>query len=220
MAQSADSRNIVDVGKFLQQYGLKVGENPAFGGVSAGAHSPTGYHPQGLAIDVTDWRPDMAPAYKGGPDKPWKQRTGELSWRAKQLGVFDEVLGPGDKGHDTHVHLALKENKPLTSQQLQWLATGRYQTNNGLTDVMPGAAQPETPTSAATGNVYNFYFGGKKSGDSSNPLLSSLVSPLDYLQQFTQQKFNPLSMVQTALNPKVDYSSEKFNLLGAYDQLG
>jgi len=50
--------------------------------------------------------------------------------------------------------------------------------------------------------------------------LSSLISPLDYLQQFTQQKFNPLAMVQAALNPKVDYSSEKFNLLGAYDPLG
>lgn len=142
-------RNIVDVGKFLQRYGLNIGEHPEFGGVGGG-HAPKGYHPVGLAIDVRDWRPDMAPAYKGGEAKPWKQRTGELSWRAKQLGVFNEALGPGDKGHDTHVHLALEGNKPITEQQLEWLATGRYKTPEGkLTDVMPGAVPPapELPAS-------------------------------------------------------------------------
>lgn len=134
-------RSIVDIGKFLQNYGLRVGENPAFGGVGKG-HSPTGYHPTGEAIDVTDWRPDIAPAFPGGKPISWKQRTGELSWRAKQLG-FAEALGPGDKGHDTHVHLALPGKKFFTDQQLQWLATGRYKTPEGkLTDVMPGAVQP------------------------------------------------------------------------------
>ena len=63
------------------------------GGVGSG-HSPTGYHPKGMAIDVTDWRPDVAPAYAGGKEIPWQQRTGELSWRAKQLGLFNEALGP------------------------------------------------------------------------------------------------------------------------------
>ena len=58
-------RSIVDIGKALQRFGLRVGENPAFGGVGSG-HSSTGYHPKGLAIDVTDWRPDLAPAYEGG----------------------------------------------------------------------------------------------------------------------------------------------------------
>lgn len=131
-------RSIVDVGKFLQKYGLRVAENPAFGGVGKG-HSPTGYHPTGEAIDVTDWRPDVTPAFPGGKPISWKQRTGELSWRAKQLGVFPEALGPGDKGHDTHVHLALPGKKFITDQQLEWLATGRYKTPEGkLTDVMPG----------------------------------------------------------------------------------
>jgi hypothetical protein len=144
-------RNIVDIGKVLQKYGLRVGEHPSFGGVGGG-HSPTGYHPKGLAIDVTDWRPDMAPAYEGGPKKSWKQRTGELSWRAKQLGLFNEVLGPGDKGHDTHVHLALEGKKPFTEQQLEWLITGRYKDPSGaLTDVMPSSSSintnlPASPT--------------------------------------------------------------------------
>ena len=147
------SRNIVDVGKFLQKYGLNIGEHPEFGGVGGG-HSPTGYHPVGMAIDVRDWRPDMAPAYEGGESKPWKQRTGELSWRAKQLGLFNEALGPGDKGHDTHVHLALEGTKPITEQQLEWLATGRYKTPEGkLTDVMPGAMPAQTAAPAQTTNA-------------------------------------------------------------------
>lgn len=147
-------RSIVDIGKALQRFGLRIGENPAFGGVGGG-HSPTGYHPKGLAIDVTDWRPDMAPAYEGGPKLDWKTRTGNLSWRAKQLGVFNEALGPGDKGHDTHVHLALEGEKFLSDPQLEWLATGRYKTPEGkLTDVMPGAST-QTISSENPGSVSN-----------------------------------------------------------------
>ena len=138
-------RSIADVARSLQKYSqiggkrLDIGEHPEFGGVGAG-HSPTGYHPVGQAIDVRDWRADIAPAYEGGKPKSWKERTGELRWRAKQLGVFNEVLGPGDPGHDTHVHLALEGKKYITDPQLEWLATGRYKTAEGkLTDIMPGA---------------------------------------------------------------------------------
>lgn len=154
-------RSIVDIGKYLQRFGLRVGENPAFGGVGGG-HSLTGYHPKGLAIDVTDWRPDVAPAYEGGKPIPWKQRTGELSWRAKQLGAFNEALGPGDPGHDTHVHLALQGKKYLTDQQLEWLATGRYKTPEGkLTDVMPTtqSVSSENPGSVNTLNENASLFG-------------------------------------------------------------
>lgn len=147
-------RSIVDIGKYLQRFGLRVGENPAFGGVGSG-HSPTGYHPKGLAIDVTDWRPDVAPAYEGGKAIPWKQRTGELSWRAKKLGLFNEALGPGDPGHDTHVHLALAGKKFITDPQLEWLATGRYKTPDGkLSDVMPMPGT-QTVSSENPGSVSN-----------------------------------------------------------------
>jgi hypothetical protein len=141
---SGTERTIVDIAKYLQRYGLNIGEHPQFGGVS-GAHTTGSFHyaPGGEAIDVRDWRPDVAPAYEGGKPIPWKQRTGELAWRAKKLGVFNEALGPGDRGHDTHVHLALTGKRPMTDQQLEWLATGRYKTQEGtLTDVMPGEAQP------------------------------------------------------------------------------
>ena len=137
-------RTILDVAKVLQNYGLRAGEHPGLpGGVGKG-HSPTGYHPTGEAVDITDWRPDVAPAFPGGKPIHWKQRTGELAWRAKQLGIFAEALGPGDKGHDTHVHLALPGKKFVTDQQLQWLATGRWEGPKGLTDVMPALDQ-QTP---------------------------------------------------------------------------
>ena len=135
-------RTILDVVAALKKYapgkGLNIGEHPALpGGVGPG-HAQKGYHYTGEAVDIRDWRPDVAPAYVGGKPISWKQRTGELSWRAKQLGLFDEALGPGDKGHDTHVHLALKGKKPITDQQLEWLATGRTTQGGKLTDVMPG----------------------------------------------------------------------------------
>jgi hypothetical protein len=154
-------RSIVDVGKYLQQHGLRVRENPAFGGVGGG-HSPTGHHPKGLAIDVTDWRPDIAPAYEGGKPIPWKQRTGELKWRAKQLGLFNEVLGPGDPGHDTHVHLALEGKKYLTDEQMEWLTTGRYKKGNELASDMPTVSTPvssENPGSANTQAITAALFG-------------------------------------------------------------
>jgi hypothetical protein len=150
-------RTIGDIGRFLKKYAkLDIGEHPEHGGVGSG-HSPTGYHPTGEAIDVRDWRPDIAPAYEGGKPKSWKERTGELRWRAKQLGLFNEVLGPGDPGHDTHVHLALSGKKYITDDQLKWLATGRYKTAEGqLSDIMPGTdllASTEQQQSSSGGDM-------------------------------------------------------------------
>jgi len=200
-------RTIVDVGKFLQKYGLNIGENPAFGGVGKG-HSPTGYHPGGMAIDVRDWRPDMAPAYSGGKPKPWKERTGELSYRAKQLGLFNEALGPGDKGHDTHVHLALEGKKPITDQQLEWLATGRTTQGGKLTDVMPGgvlsapSAAPQLPTNTdqRTQDVLEAFLRGtqykidpREQAATKETLASSIKKQL--VGQVLGQALNPMSFL-------------------------
>ena len=200
-------RTIVDVGKFLQKYGLNIGENPAFGGVGKG-HSPTGYHPVGMAIDVRDWRPDMAPAYSGGKPKHWKERTGELSYRAKKLGLFNEALGPGDKGHDTHVHLALEGKKPITDQQLEWLATGRTTQGGKLTDVMPGgvlstpspATQLPTDIDQRTQDVLKAFLYGtqykldpREKAAPKETLASMMKKQL--LGQVLNQAFNPMSFL-------------------------
>lgn len=191
-------RTILDVVAALKKYapgkGLNIGEHPALpGGVGPG-HAQKGYHYTGEAVDIRDWRPDVAPAYVGGKPIPWKQRTGELSWRAKQLGLFDEALGPGDKGHDTHVHLALKGKKPITDQQLEWLATGRTTQGGKLTDVMPGATPeaPVLPTPAQnTDTLMESLFGKQES--LKDVLTASLLQQALARRQETQG--DPLGLV-------------------------
>jgi len=209
-------RSISDVGKFLQKYGLKIGEHPEFGGV-AGVHAKGSYHyaPGGAAIDVTDWRPDVAPAYEGGKPIPWKQRTGELSWRAKQLGLFSESLGPGDKGHETHVHLALPGKKTISDQQLEWLATGRTKDPQGkLTDVMPGAMQPQQAQQVPQGqqvarqprgNTYIVIPGTATEEEDEGKKFLSYYKQI--LQQPTQIKSNidPTAMLMAAVNQTPNY---------------
>jgi tape measure domain-containing protein len=139
-AGGAGSRmSIVDVGKALQKAGFTVKEHPAFGGVTPGVHSPRGYHPTGEAIDVTDWR--------GGD---WKGRTAGLKQAMGGVG-FAERLGPGDKGHETHVHLAVGSggisqemfNKALatiTGQGGIGAGTPRKVGSNESRDTMAGAS--------------------------------------------------------------------------------
>jgi hypothetical protein len=208
-------RSISDVGKFLQRHGLKIGEHPEFGGV-AGVHAKGSYHyePGGAAIDVTDWRPDVAPASKGGADKTWKQRTGELSWRAKQLGLFSEALGPGDKGHDTHVHLALPGKKTISDQQLEWLATGRTKDPQGkLTDVMPGAMQPQQTQQMPQGQQSaqqskgNTYIVIPDSSTKEGVSQDFLANYLQNMMQPAQLKsnINPTAMLMAAVNQTPNY---------------
>ena len=208
-------RSISDVGKFLQKYGLKIGEHPEFGGV-AGVHAKGSYHyaPGGAAIDVTDWRPDVAPAYEGGKPIPWKQRTGELSWRAKQLGLFSEALGPGDKGHETHVHLAIPGKKTISDQQQEWLATGRTKDPQGrLTDVMPGAMQPQQAQQMPQGQQTaqqskgNTYIVIPDSSTKEGGSQDFLANYLQNVMQTPQLKssINPTAMLMAAVNQTPNY---------------
>lgn len=203
--------SIVDIGKELQKYGLRVGENPAFGKV--GKHSPGSYHYAGQAIDVTDWRPDVAPAFEGGKPISWKQRTGELSYRAKKSGLFTEALGPGDPGHPTHVHLALQKTAKATPELLQWIATGRYKTPEGkLTDVMPTLSQTQVESQLPApqqkpGNTYIFV-GGKPKQKESEDFLSSYIqeSLMGGVPQF-KAAFDPTSMLVQAFSQTPNYMS-------------
>lgn len=200
--------SIVDIGKELKRHGLRVGEHPAFGKV--GKHSPNSFHYSGQAIDVTDWRPDVAPAFPGGKPIPWQQRKGELSYRAKKSGLFTEALGPGDPGHATHVHLALKDKVKATPDLLQWIATGRYKTPEGkLTDIMP-SLQPATTaspvaTSKPAGDTYIFV-GGKGKQENSKDFLSSYIQQ-SLMGEAPQLKtgFDPTAMLVQAFNQTPNY---------------
>jgi hypothetical protein len=142
---------IVDIGKALQGYGLRVGQHKAFGPV--GKHAENSYHYHDEAIDVTDHRADEGPEYEGGPSLHWQERTKRLMQRARELGTFDEVLGPGDAGHGTHVHLAKRKDRPgLNAQQLEYLGTGRWKQPDGSYAMAlpnPGNATP-APGAAPT----------------------------------------------------------------------
>jgi hypothetical protein len=197
-------RTIVDIGKYLQRFGLNIGEHPQFGGVGKG-HSPTGYHPTGEAIDVRDWRPDVAPAYEGGKPIPWKQRTGELAWRAKQLGIFNEALGPGDKGHDTHVHLALAGKKYIPENQLKWLATGRWEKQKPdggveLSSEMPTVSQPVSSENAGSVSEVNALAG----------LFGGLLNMMP--KQKTLQEQLMETAISSALSPKKPSTSALLQL--------
>jgi hypothetical protein len=142
----SSERTIVDIGRFLEGSGLRVRQHSAFGGVTPGAHAPGGYHPHDEAIDVTDWRDEII----GGQD--WRQRTKGMRDRFAQLGL-NEVLGPGDAGHGTHLHLALRGKLALSDQQLQWARDGRYQDASGAWQTsLPAPLQPAPTGAGATGS--------------------------------------------------------------------
>ena len=209
--------NIVDIGRQLQKYGWTVGENPAFGTGKVGKHAPGSHHYAGEAIDVTRMGPDHTSAFPGGPMLSWQEHTGNLKYRAKKAGVFNEVLGPGDAGHSTHTHLALKGAANASPDMVQWVATGRYKTPEGkLTDVMPGA-QATTGTEgvnqntadAAANTILKAIFGQQeKQPTLTEQLLGSILEqkltpkkPQDFLTSYMNSGVNPYE--DKILNPSM-----------------
>jgi hypothetical protein len=207
---------ITDIGKQLQKYGWTVGENPAFGTGRVGKHAPGSHHYSGNAIDVTRQGADMSAAYAGGPKRSWKDLTGDLKYRAKQTGLFTEVLGPGDAGHDTHTHLALKGPVNTTPEMMQWVATGRYKTPEGkLTDVMPGATTSTQTVSpeASTDTLLRalFQLGEKeKQASLADQLIGGAVA------QAIQKRLAPQSSVAalSQVNPYEDALLDPSKVLG------
>jgi hypothetical protein len=203
---------ITDIGRQLQKYGWTVGENPAFGTGRVGKHAPGSHHYSGNAIDVTRQGADMSAAYAGGPKRSWKDLTGDLKYRAKKTGLFTEVLGPGDAGHDTHTHLALKGPVNTTPEMMQWVATGRYKTPEGkLTDVMPGAATTQTASpEASTDTLLKtlFQLGTKeKQASLTDQLIGSAMA------QAIQKRLIPQSSI-AGLNEANPYESALLNPYG------
>jgi len=183
--------NIVDIGRQLQKYGWTVGENPAFGTGKVGKHTPGSQHYAGEAIDVTRMGPDYASAFPGGPIRSWKDLTGDLKYRAKKAGVFNEVLGPGDAGHSTHTHLGLKGTGNASPDMVQWIATGRYKTPEGkLTDVMPGAQATTGGTGTDQSAIDN----------AANKILATIFGQQEKQPTLTEQLIG--SMLEQKLTPK------------------
>jgi hypothetical protein len=112
--------DIVSLGKQLQGLGLKVAENPAFGGV--GKHSPNSHHYRGNALDLTI-QPG-SPLLQGRPDSDWRALTQQIGARLKKAIPGAEIFHPGDDpvgGHDSHIHLALPTGRTAMTRDLAQL---------------------------------------------------------------------------------------------------
>ena len=98
LEQSTYSVDIIELGVRLRDpFGLTLREHP-YVDVVDDVHSANSYHYSGEAIDVKDWRDDHLKGVH------WTERTRAL--KDFLTGIGAEVYGPGDPGHDTHVHLA------------------------------------------------------------------------------------------------------------------
>lgn len=200
---------ITDIAKKLKEFGWTPGEHPEVGTGRVGKHSPGSYHYSGQAIDVTRQGPDMSAAYAGGPKRSWQDLTGELKYRAKKSGLFTEVLGPGDPGHSTHTHLALKGPVNTTPEMLEWIATGRRKTPEGkLTDVMPGAdSSQQTSPEASTDTLLKALFQlseKEKQASLTDQLIGGVVA------QAIQKRLAPQSSI-SALNQANPYENALLN---------
>lgn len=87
----------VETGRALQALGFKVAEHPDFGG-TAPVHAGNSYHGYGEAFDVT---------HQTGEYNSSIKKTRQLKEAIRGMGLFEEVIGPGDgdPDHETHLHL-------------------------------------------------------------------------------------------------------------------
>jgi hypothetical protein len=67
--------------------------------VAGGDHSSTSYHYKGTALDVDQ--------IDGKPVSSGNSKVAKVKSACRNLGAV-EILGPGDAGHDSHVHCAWK----------------------------------------------------------------------------------------------------------------
>ena len=151
MAYTANDKGMYEIplvafGKRLRDnFGLDIGEHSAFGG-NSGGHAPNSYHNYDEAIDIRDWRDDDIDGVS------WQKRTANL--RNMLKGAGPEVLGPGDKGHDTHVHLAATNGMlNLNQSQYDYFFGGKSGGSKALFDGATGLEGGSTSTPKPDGGT-------------------------------------------------------------------
>ena len=101
-----------DVGTVFERLNFKVAEHPDFGG-SKPVHASNSYHNYGEAFDVT---------HQTGDYNDSIAKTTLLKNKIRELGLFKEVIGPGDgdPNHETHLHLG-GLLRPITEEDMMVL---------------------------------------------------------------------------------------------------
>lgn len=112
MMYSDNPQDYVQTGNALVGLGFKVAEHPAFGG-TAPVHANNSYHGYGEAFDVT---------HQTGERNSSIEKTRQLKDAIRSMGLFEEIIGPGDgdPNHETHLHLG-GLMRPITPQDIATL---------------------------------------------------------------------------------------------------
>jgi len=106
--------DIVAAGKWLEGQGIRVSENPSFGGVG-GMHKGRG-HADGRAIDV-----NAGYGIEEASDPVWGPRFDELAAKAKAAGY---TVIWRSAGHYNHMHIEVPAGGPQGGTQTQTAAQG------------------------------------------------------------------------------------------------
>lgn len=112
MMYSENPQEYAQTGNALVGLGFKVAEHPAFGG-TAPVHAGNSYHGYGEAFDVT---------HQTGEYNASIEKTRQLKDAIRTMGLFEEIIGPGDgdPNHETHLHLG-GLMRPITPQDIETL---------------------------------------------------------------------------------------------------
>ena len=112
MMYSENPQEYTQTGNALVGLGFKVAEHPAFGG-TAPVHAGNSYHGYGEAFDVT---------HQTGEYNASIEKTRQLKDAIRSMGLFEEIIGPGDgdPNHETHLHLG-GLMRPITPQDIATL---------------------------------------------------------------------------------------------------
>jgi hypothetical protein len=106
-AGSVPSGDIVGIGKWLQGQGIRVSENPSFGGVNP-VHRGRGHY-EGRAIDV-----NAGVGIVEANDPVWGPRFDDIAAKAKAAGYM--VIWRS-AGHYNHMHIEIPVGGPQTAAQ-------------------------------------------------------------------------------------------------------
>jgi hypothetical protein len=99
-------------GTLFEKLGFKVAEHPDFGGI-APVHAGNSYHGYGEAFDIT---------HQVGEYNASIEKTRQLKEAIRSMGLFEEIIGPGDgdPDHETHLHLG-GLMRPITQEDIDKL---------------------------------------------------------------------------------------------------
>lgn len=101
--------NLIELAHQAQRFGLHVGENPLFGGVTPGVHVPTSLHYQGRAFDASGSTAQMQ-AFANFVAQNYGSRMTELFWRGPGWVNIKNGVKQGKDfvdDHTDHVHVAV-----------------------------------------------------------------------------------------------------------------